>query len=381
MADVTVSPKRVLIIDDEKHLLIVLAAFIRRAGYTVLTADNGKDGLRMALESQPDLILCDVMMPPPNGFELKKVLAESPRTAEIPFIFLTARSAASDKVFGMEAGADDYITKPFNDQELLARIKAVLRRSQKPVGHAVPATPAVSMPPEMVEQQMAGIREEMMKRVTHELGLPLTRIMASLEMVLMKRYVNPQEQEISFQNSLNSAAFLRGLIDDFIIMASFDDGKPNTFRQIIHLNQDLLEPIQQSYEKYGKKSIQVVQTVPKNLELYAPKIEFRRAVYHLVDNAFKFSPERGKVEIAMVPHGVGGGIFTVTDQGSGIPAGQKDYIFERFYQGSNGVDSDYNGLGIGLNVVRIFALSIGGEVNFPDTPIGCKVRLTIPTMY
>src|SRR5687768_18608335 len=118
----------ILIIDDEPALLLGLTAIIRRHGYNVITAADGNEGLRKAREAMPDLILSDVMMPPPNGFELRRIMSLDSDLASIPFIFLTARSNVEDRVSGMREGADDYITKPFATEELLARIEAVFRR-------------------------------------------------------------------------------------------------------------------------------------------------------------------------------------------------------------------------------------------------------------
>jgi DNA-binding response OmpR family regulator len=120
----------ILIIDDDDNLLFGLLAVMRREGYQWISANNGKDGLRLAQERLPDLIISDVMMPPPNGFELRKQLSINPKTIHIPFIFLTARAAQGDKIFGLEAGADDYITKPFDRGELVARVRAALRRNR-----------------------------------------------------------------------------------------------------------------------------------------------------------------------------------------------------------------------------------------------------------
>ncbi|MDR3574646.1 MAG: response regulator [Anaerolineaceae bacterium] len=119
----------ILIIDDDDNLLFGLLAVMRREGYQCISAANGKDGLKLAQERLPDLIISDVMMPPPNGFELRKQLSQNSKTIHIPFIFLTARTSQGDKIFGLESGADDYITKPFDRGELVARVHAVLRRN------------------------------------------------------------------------------------------------------------------------------------------------------------------------------------------------------------------------------------------------------------
>ena len=122
-------PSIILVIDDEENLLFGVSAVLRRAGFVVLTATDGIKGLEVARTGHPDLIVSDVMMPPPNGFEMRKLLSQDPQTSSIPFIFLTARAAQGDKNFGLSIGADDYITKPFDSQELVARISAVLRRT------------------------------------------------------------------------------------------------------------------------------------------------------------------------------------------------------------------------------------------------------------
>ncbi len=120
-----------MVIDDDKALLVGLAETIRREGpFEVLVADNGKLGIQLAEEKQPQLIICDVMMPPPNGWMILKTLSENPATASIPFIFLTARANGYDKVNGISLGADDYITKPFRIEELMVRIQAILRRKE-----------------------------------------------------------------------------------------------------------------------------------------------------------------------------------------------------------------------------------------------------------
>lgn len=121
--------KTVLIVEDEKNIVDIIRFNLQRTGYNTLEAYDGEAGLAMAREKKPDLILLDVMMPKMMGFDVCRALrAEGDN---VPVIILTAREEEEDKILGLEIGADDYITKPFSMRELLARVKAVLRRSTK----------------------------------------------------------------------------------------------------------------------------------------------------------------------------------------------------------------------------------------------------------
>ena len=119
--------KRILIVEDEKNIVDILNFNLVKEGYSTMEAYDGQAGLQLALEQDPDLILLDLMLPKMDGFEVCKTLREQGRTT--PVIMLTAREAETDKVLGLELGADDYITKPFSMRELLARVKANIRRS------------------------------------------------------------------------------------------------------------------------------------------------------------------------------------------------------------------------------------------------------------
>ena len=118
--------KKILVVEDEKAIADILEFNLRKEGYTVVCAYDGEEGLSHALEDKPDLILLDVMLPKLDGFEVCKAVR---KTSNVPIIMLTAREEEVDKILGLELGADDYITKPFSMRELMARIKANVRRS------------------------------------------------------------------------------------------------------------------------------------------------------------------------------------------------------------------------------------------------------------
>ncbi len=118
----------ILIVEDEKDIVKMLDYNLKKEGFKTLIAHDGEDALDAANTKLPDLILLDLMLPGLDGFEVCKTLKAERKTASIPIIMLTAKSQESDKIVGLELGADDYVTKPFSPRELLARIKAVLRR-------------------------------------------------------------------------------------------------------------------------------------------------------------------------------------------------------------------------------------------------------------
>ena len=120
--------KKILVVEDERNIVDILTFNLAREGYETLEALDGAAGLRLALEQDPDLILLDLMLPKMDGFQVCRTLREQGRAT--PIIMLTAREEETDKVLGLELGADDYITKPFSMRELLARVKSNIRRTE-----------------------------------------------------------------------------------------------------------------------------------------------------------------------------------------------------------------------------------------------------------
>jgi len=125
-------PKKILVIEDEKDIQELLQINLKREGYGVKIASDGETGLRQALQERFDLLLLDLMLPLMDGLEICRTLRSHPLTADLPIIMITAKAEEADRIVGLEMGADDYITKPFSPREVLARIKAIFRRLEKP---------------------------------------------------------------------------------------------------------------------------------------------------------------------------------------------------------------------------------------------------------
>ena len=130
-------PTKVLIVDDEKDIVELVRYHLEKAGVQCLQAADGTTALRLVREQRPDLLILDLMLPGLDGLEICQQLRRDPATARLAIIMLTAKAEEVDRVVGLEVGADDYVVKPFSPRELVARVKAILRRAQEPAGPAV----------------------------------------------------------------------------------------------------------------------------------------------------------------------------------------------------------------------------------------------------
>lgn len=358
-----------LIIDDESKLLLGLKATLARAGFNVITAPSGKEGIRLAMEQQPDLVLCDVMMPPPNGFQVKEALGMDPRTDSIPFIFLTARTFSVDRISGLRMGADDYITKPFDIEELVARTKAVLRRNEI----------ALQNGRREMEGTLEEIRKSIASNLAHEFRTPLGIVLATLEVAIKEKESGTLDDlDLYLQQCLGSARKLHTLTQDLILLNQIDQGTINQLRRPVDLKYHFQGPVQQVLNQYPHKNLVPQIFLDKKVKVHAPDAEFAHAVAHLVDNACKFSANGARISIHLFENGYGGCSLVVENEGSTIPIDLREKVFERFYQISQGDNRLYGGLGVGLTVSRAIVEALNGHVEILDSEIGTRVRMVIP---
>jgi len=366
MAD---QPATVLVIDDDRSLLLGVQLVLQKAGYGVLTSEDGENGLQLAVERHPDLILCDIMMPGLNGLELRRRMAGYPDLAATPFIFLTARVSRADKLHGIDSGADDYITKPFDREELLARIRAILRRDGMSRQQGQTAG----------ELQFQELQRVVSKIIGEELRMPVARLSVVIEAMLSDKFAGDRDKQRAFiQLALNNVQQLQDMIEDLTTLSEMDQGRMGVVRQVIDMQTDFYEPVERRLQRWEARHLDVCVEVEPEVVAYAPNADFRQAAAHLVDNACKFSPRGGRVEVKLAVYGQGGCILTVSDQGPGIPVELREKVFERYFQGNEGNPDSTEGLGVGLTIARSFARRLGGDVIFLDSPAGCRVLMTIP---
>lgn len=361
--------KTILLIDDDDILLSGLSVMIKRAGYNLLMTNKSSEGLRLANELRPDLIICDVIMPYPNGFELRQLLEKDSATSSIPFIFLTSRSSQKEKVYGLDVGADDYITKPFDCQELMARINAALRRSMRERQKAQA----------QANQKMEEMRREVVRNLSHELRTPINVILGELQMAIRKRFhYDPSQQPYFLHTVVRNSNHLQTLVNDLLILSQIDQGQLDTLRQELDIDDYFYPLIQETQTRWQHRHIKLKFTLDTTVTIHASPNGFKQAVRHLLDNACKFSSSHSTVEILLAENGKGGCILTVADEGPSIPPQYREKVFERFFQISQGYSRSYDGLGLGLTIARAFARSLGGDVRILDSERGCRVQMSIP---
>ena len=364
----------ILVVDDEPTIRLGLSVSLGRSGYKVVLAENGDDGYIKARKTRPDLIISDVMMPAMSGFEMKKLINEDPQLVNVPFIFLTARAEDEDRVAGIRDGADDYITKPFNTEELLARIESVLRRVQREQERGR------EQAKESVQEEMEKLRKQVLQNFNHELRTPMGNIMMSLDVIVNKKFSTPEEQNEFARMAHSSADRLEALIADIAALSDIDEKRLNTIRQMIDAEHHILAPIKKRLARYESKRLNFIHKVGPNATIMAPRREFTQALVHLLDNAFRFSEEGGKVELVIIPGENGGASINILDEGPGIPVEMREEVFERFHQGSQGDARNYEGLGVGLTIARAVFANLGGDVNIIDSEKGCHIQASLPDL-
>lgn len=353
----------ILLIDDNHYFQQGLARNLRRAGFNVTVASDGNEGIKIAKDIFPELILCDMKMPVLDGVDVKRALNDDVNTADIPFIFLSALSAPTLKCKGLLSGADDYVCKPFDLEELIVRIQVVIRRE----------TRTKQRSRKDVLQLLENLESSLPIHTSHLFRTQLGIILLSLEMLQQKG----DSPEKYLEYAVSSVIRTRMLVETLIWLNEYDLGRYETLGLQLDREERFILPVKEILQVWKEKDLKLDLQLER-FALVAPSHSFTLAVCHLVDNACKYSPEGGLIRIYLQSDLGGGCILTIEDQGNGIPAQMRELVFDRFYQIPNELESPENqGLGLGLYMARSFARARGGDVRIMDWNDGCKVQMSI----
>lgn len=357
--NVEVDPKefKILVVDDVVSNVILLKALLTKEQYQISTATNGEQALSMLSRETPDLVLLDVMMPGMNGFEVAQRMRNDPMYSEIPIIFLTALNASSDIVQGFKMGANDFISKPFNKEELIIRITHQIS--------LVAAKRIITKQTEELRNTING-RDKLYSVIAHDLRSP----MGSIKMVLNMLSVSLSKEQIGkdlydFLNVANQTAENTfSLLDNLLKWTKSQIGRLNVVYQDCDISEMLADIIDIFHLIAQVKNVKLVFTNPDNHIPVRADIDMIKTVMrNLLSNAVKYSKEVGVVEITSEDAGNFVNVH-VKDAGLGIRKEDQGKLLDVSSHFTTFGTANEEGSGLGLLLVKDFVEKNGGRLWF-----------------
>ena len=331
--------QNILIVDDNPVNLRILADYLEAHQYGVLVARDGQSGLDKAEFALPDLILLDVMMPEIDGFETCRLLKLNERTANIPVIFMTALSETENKLEGFNAGAVDYVTKPLQQKEVLARIRTHLRLREltEKLEELVTERTAELETAYQALSKMDKTKGDFISIMSHELRTPLA-VIDGYTQLLQDSSAIQEDDELTMlvDNILKGTTRMLRTMNDIFDVTRIDNGVLNVFKEKVDLTAVFDEIIKKLQPALGGRHIAIERRGLDDLPpLSVDKSLIIKVFYHLIVNAIKYTPDGGRVLIEgqVCSSDENDEIkISVSDNGIGIDPSQLTLIFEKFYQ-------------------------------------------------
>jgi len=347
------SDYKILIVDDVMSNVLLLKILLTNEKFQVCTANCGNMCIEQAKAEKPDLILLDVMMPDISGFDTAVILKKDPELKDIPIIFLTALNSPADLVKGFQVGASDFLSKPFNKEELVIRVM-----------HQITVVAAKRIIEQQNRELMATInnRDKMYSVIAHDLRSPMASIRMVLNLVVASTspdLVGPELFELLDKANKESEE-VHDLLDNLLKWTKSQTGRLNVVLQDLDLN-DIIPGVVDIFEMIAMtKNIKMeFQGTGSPLVVRADNDMLKTVVRNFMSNAVKFSPEGSTIEITMHEEGDFAKV-SVRDHGVGIAADRLETIFHKgeTTYGTGGEE----GSGLGLQLCQDFARKNGGDV-------------------
>lgn len=339
---------RILIVDDNPTNVDLLLDYLTRMGYQVMVAEDGLSALERISYQRPDIVLLDVMMPKMDGFETCQRIQENADTADIPVIFMTALDQLNDKVRGFGAGAVDYITKPFQNEEVLARIRSHLavRRMQEDL---------LSQNERLAEQNEA--LDAYARTVAHDLKNPLNLIVNFARFV-QDDYELPEKAQEDVFLIIQNAERMNHIIHDLLLLAQMR--KSDTPAVPVHMKTVVEQSVDRLQVDLDTAGVKV--ELPRSWPDVMGHASWIQAVWvNYMSNAIKYGGDNPQIRLFFErdTEKAGSWLFGVEDKGAGVPEHMQHKIFEEF---SRVGQERSEGHGIGLSIVRRIVTRLGGRV-------------------
>lgn len=364
----------VLVVDDNQMNIDLLVNMLVRYDYEVHTAMRGNTAIEIAQREIPNIILLDITMPGMNGYETCRAIKKIEALAEIPIIFISALDDTNDIIEGFEAGAVDYITKPFKYREVIARLQTQLTLAeQKREIEMLRAREQQSY------ESMDKLRAQFIGSATHDLKNPLFVISGYADILEMTPLIQEDEQVLGFVNSIQRGVTkMSDLVHDILDLLQLEtqvtlEKMPVDFATFIkQIGNDM-------DFRASEKNISLTIFPPsENATIYVDAKRIGRVLENLVSNAIKYTPEDGHVEI-VGKVGFSSVIIEVIDDGLGIPKDALPTLFQPFQRVTSEEHMAQEGTGLGLSIVKTLVEQHNGTIEV-DTKLGegSCFKVTLP---
>ncbi len=340
----------ILVVDDEELNLKLMEAFLSPQGYQIISARNGKEALRIVKTSPPDLVLLDILMPEMDGLEVCKRIKSNPRTAVIPVIMVTALGEHRDVLKGIEAGADDFLTKPVDKEELMLRVRNALRTK--------------NLYDQLQEnflklKELEKMRDTLIHMIVHDMKSPLVSISGYLQLLQFKEKKGEKE-EYYLKLSQALVSQILEMVSSLLDISRLEEKKLPLHPEIYPVEK-LFQEVEEIIKPLLRENPLCKEFSPSNLYVFCDPKLTRRVLMNLITNALKFSPP-GKEIIVRAEKCVNMVKISITDRGPGIPPEYQKKIFDRFFQIEKKDGEFQYSTGLGLTFCKLAIESQGGEI-------------------
>ena len=354
--EINPSEYKILIVDDVMSNVLLLKVLLTNEKFQIATASNGRQALDQVIKEKPDLVLLDVMMPDMSGFEVSQQLKANPETAEIPIIFLTALNSTADIVKGFQVGGNDFISKPFNKEELIIRVTHQIS--------LIAAKRIIVAQTEELRKTIIG-RDKLYSVIAHDLRSPMGSIKMVLNMLILNLpsdTIGPEMYELlTMANQTTEDVF--SLLDNLLKWTKSQIGK----LKVVYQDIDMVEVTEGVIEIFSMvaelNKISIRLKTPSKLEVYADIDMIKTVIRNLLSNAIKFSNEETEI-LVTVQEQEGMAVVSVKDSGCGIDEeNQKKLLHTDTHFSTFGTNNE-EGSGLGLLLCQDFVIKNGGRLWF-----------------
>ncbi len=364
--------QHVLFVDDHQGVRSIAQRALEQEGYAVAVAGDGVEAMESIQRILPDVIVSDIMMPRMDGYALYERVRSHPELVAVPFIFLTAKSEREDILLAKALGVEDYLTKPFDCEELLVAVRSRLARAR-----------AIS---ESSEAQLAKLKHEIISVLSHELRTPLCHITGYAELAIDQVAALSTDEMLGLLGAVHDGGKrLVHIVEDLLALVRADSGVArDEYRSLARVRSDLAAIIEQTVDHYRARAAAAGIEIQIVIEGALPAAEicepfFVDALGRLLDNALGFSGDAKLVVVGA--RDMGSRIkIAVQDFGVGIPSAEMVHLFERFHQ-SERHSQEQQGLGLGLAIAQEYANLHGGHITARSEPgAGSTFTIWLPAV-